>query len=398
MPKLFQINVVSNVLSTGKICEDIGKVALSNGWESYIAYGRLSRPSVSKEITIGSKISVYTHYAMHRFFDREGLASKHATKRLVACLNEIKPDIIMLHNIHDHYLNYPILFDYLATVNTPVIWVQHDCWSFTGGCMYFDMINCSNWKSGCLKCPERRALFCNISAKQFRLKQNLFKKLQNLTFIPVSNWLSDLLKQSPLGNRPIKVIHNGTDIQIFRPLQRKYKKTHDFEILGVAADWIPRKGLFEFFKLRERLDSSVGITLVGLNQKQIDTLPEGINGIQKTTSLSELVQLYSDSDVFVNPTFSDNFPTTNIEALACGTPVITYNTGGSPEAVDEQTGIVVEQGNIDELVKAIHQVRKGIESGKVFTKEQCRSRVVSNFNKEHQFSEYLRLFNHYLSI
>lgn len=396
MPKLFQINVVSNVLSTGKICEDIGKVVLSNGWESYVAYGRLSNPSASTEYRIGSSHSVYKHYVEHRLFDREGLSSKCATHKLVEYLKEVKPDVILMHNIHDHYLNYPILFRYLSTLTTPVIWVQHDCWAFTGGCMYFDMLECEKWKKGCVGCPEKRAVFCNLSSMQFNQKKELLANLKNLTFVPVSNWLGGLLKHSVQGHRPIKIIHNGVDIRIFKPLPKASVKKYDFEILGVAADWIPRKGLYEFYKLRERLDSSIGIILVGLTQKQIDDLPKGIRGIQKTTSLQALVQLYSDSNVFVNPTFSDNFPTTNIEALACGTPVITYNTGGSPEAIDETTGVVVEQGDIKGLVRAIQYIRDGIESNMAFTQERCRKRAEAHFDKEKCFKKYLNLFDNLL--
>lgn len=389
MPKLVQINVVSNVLSTGKICEDIGKVAISNGWESFVAYGRNAKPSSSKEIKIGSMSDVYRHYIIHKLFDREGLGSEIPTKELVEHLKQIAPDIIVLHNIHDHYLNYPVLFKYLASIDTPVVWVQHDCWAFTGGCMYFDMQECDQWKFDCGKCPENRALFLNKSSYQFTLKKELINKIRNLTFVPVSNWLAGLLHQSYLGDRPIKVIHNGTDISVFKPQDKVHREA--FDILGVAADWIQRKGLFEFYKLRELLDESYSITLVGLTKKQIKELPDGIVGIERTTSLQELVKLYSDSDVFVNPTFSDNFPTTNIEALACGTPVITYNTGGSPEAIDERTGVVVEQGDINALAKAIIKIKES-----PLLTEDCRNRAVWHFDKEKCFIKYIDLFNHLL--
>lgn len=390
MPKLVQINVVSNVLSTGKICEDIGKVAISNGWECFVAYGRNAKPSTCKELKIGSMSDVYRHYIAHRLFDREGLCSEVPTRKLVEQLKQIAPDIIVLHNIHDHYLNYPILFRYLAAINTPVVWVQHDCWAFTGGCMYFDMLECNLWKNSCGKCPENRAFFLNKSSYQFALKKEFISKIRNLTFVPVSNWLAGLLSQSYLGERPIKVIHNGTDISVFKP----HEKAHNgpFRILGVAADWIQRKGLFEFYKLRKLLDQGYSITLVGLTRKQIKDLPDGIVGIERTTSLQELVKLYSDSDVFVNPTFSDNFPTTNIEALACGTPVITYNTGGSPEAIDVKTGVVVEQGDVNALTEAIVKMKES-----PLLPEDCRNRAILHFDKEKCFLKYIDLFNHLMS-
>lgn len=172
MQKLLQINICSAMLSTGKITEDIAKVAICHGWDTYTAYGRFAKQSVSHQFRIGTQWDTYKHYVEHRLFDREGLSSRGATDRLVRQIEGICPNIIHLHNIHDHYLNYPILFKYLASLNTPIVWTQHDCWAFTGGCMYFDMMNCNEWKSDCKSCPEKRALFCNKSREQFLLKKN----------------------------------------------------------------------------------------------------------------------------------------------------------------------------------------------------------------------------------
>ncbi len=392
MKKLLQINICSNVLSTGKICEDIAKVAISNGWESYIGYGRMAKPGVSHEFRIGSNLETYEHYIEHRLLDREGLASRYATKRLIQTVKKIKPDIIHLHNIHDHYLNYPLLFRYLALLDTPVVWTQHDCWAFTGGCMYFDMSDCEQWKSGCLNCKEMRALLCNKAAYQFEKKKALLNNIKNLTFIPVSDWLHGLLKQSVQQSRPIVTIHNGVDLTRFRPMDRTNNKLSKFKILGVAAIWDARKGLADFVELRSKLSEDYEITLVGLTPKQISSLPKGIKGIQRTQNVEELVQLYSDTDVFLNPTFSDNFPTTNIEALACGTPVITYRTGGSPEAIDEKTGIVVEQGDVNGLAEAIMKLKASPLSA-----EDCRKRAEEHFDKNKCFEKYIELYTHLIN-
>lgn len=374
------------MLSTGKIAEDISKVAIRHGWETYTAWGRFAKPSVSTQIRVGSKWDTYIHYAAHRLFDREGLISERASRKLIKQIDEIKPDVIHLHNIHDHYLNYPLLFEYLAKADVPVVWTQHDCWSFTGGCMYFDLLNCDAWKTGCANCPEKRALFANIAKKQFRLKQELLSKIKNLTFVPVSEWLAELMKQSVQGHRNITTIHNGIDLNVFKPRQKT--SSAKFNILGVAAVWHKRKGFDDFIKLRELLPEDYNITLVGLSPEQVKKLPVGIKGITRTSNLDEMVQLYSDTDVFVNPTYSDNFPTTNIEALACGTPVITYNTGGSPEAVDSKTGVVIEQGNINALADTIMNMRDYPLSS-----EDCRKRAEEKFDKEHCFEEYIDLYN-----
>lgn len=378
------------MLSTGKIAEDISKVAIRHGWETYTAWGRFAKPSVSTQIQVGSKLDTYMHYAAHRLFDREGLMSKGATRKLVQRIEEIKPDIIHLHNIHDHYLNYPLLFEYLAKADIPVVWTQHDCWSFTGGCMYFDLLNCDAWKSGCINCPEKRAFLANSAEKQFRLKQELLSQIKSLTFVPVSKWLAGLMKQSVQGHRDIITIHNGIDLTVFKPMRGA--SSIKFNILGVAAVWHKRKGFDDFNRLRELLPEDFSITLVGLSPEQVKMLPPGINGITRTSNLDEMVQLYSDADVFVNPTYSDNFPTTNIEALACGTPVITYKTGGSPEAVDTKTGVVIEQGNINALADAIMNMRDYPLSS-----EDCRKRAEDMFDKERCFEEYIDLYNKLLN-
>lgn len=391
MPKLLQINVVSNMLSTGKITEDISKVASSKGWECYVAYGRWARPGICKEVRIGSMFDVYAHYLEHKLLDNEGLSSRQSTKRFIMDIEELKPDIIHLHNIHDHYLNYPLFFDYLAHSGIPVVWTQHDCWSFTGGCMYYDMLDCEKWKNECTGCPEKRAWICEKTNTQFALKKEYFLKVPNLTLITVSNWLQDIIRESFFSKCDIRTIHNGVDLDVFRYGHSQKKDPGIFQILGVAGVWHKRKGLTDFIKIRQLLPLDYRIVLVGLSDSQIAELPEGIVGIRRTHDVYELASLYADSDVYVNPTYSDNFPTTNIESLACGTPVITYRTGGSPEAIDEVTGMVVEQGDVEALAESIRHMRLN-----PLSPDNCRKRAEQMFDKNICFDEYIELYNHIL--
>lgn len=234
MPKLLQINVTANWGSTGKIAEQIGLVAMQHGWESYIAYGRKKNPSKSKLIKIGNLWDVYLHYAVSRFFDLEGLMSKKATKKLVKEIERINPDIIHLHNIHDHYLNYSLLFNYLAGKRIPVVWTQHDLWAVTGGCCYtFD--GCERWKVCCGPCVLRKGIKLDQSKKNFLLKRELFSSLKSLTLVPVSNWLGGILNDSFLGGNNIQIIHNGIDINIFSPLEVVVYKRLQLE--GKNSTW-----------------------------------------------------------------------------------------------------------------------------------------------------------------
>ena len=250
------------------------------------------------------------------------------------------------------------------------------------------MIACDRWKNDCRSCPQRRALFCNKSYYQFKKKQELLNRIRRLAFVPVSDWLAGIMYLSSQRDRLITTIHNGVDVELFRPIPSQMRN-NGFIILGVASIWDKRKGLDDFIALRRLLPSDYHITLVGLSEKQILSLPAGIKGLKRTTCMEELVSLYSNSDVFVNPTYSDNFPMTNIEALACGTPVITYNTGGSPEAIDNDTGLIINQGDVPALAEAIVSVCSR-ESG--YSSSACRRRAEEYFDKKNSYKQYLDLY------
>lgn len=386
MPTLIQINICSAVLSTGKITEDIAKVAIHHGWNCYVAWGRLAKPSVSKQIRIGNKFDTYWHFVVHKLFDLEGLASKKATRKLINKIQTIQPDIIHLHNIHDHYLNYKILFEYLNKTNIKIVWTFHDCWAFTGHCCHFVEQNCMKWKTGCNHCI-RRNKFVDRSQENYLLKKKLFMGNKNLTIVPCSEWMADFVKDSFFKNKRIQVIHNGIDLSVFKVIPEIKKRDGKFRIVAVSNVWLPYKGIYDVFKLRGLLADEYEITMVGLSKEQLNKLPLGIRGIQRTQNVQELVKLYNESDVLINPTYADTFPTVNLESLACGTPVVTYNTGGSPEAIDEKTGIVVEQGNIDAMAAAIRQLKMSPLSAK-----DCRMRAEEYFDKDKCFSEYIKLY------
>lgn len=390
MPKLLQINVTANWGSTGKIAEAIGISAIKQGWESYMAYGRYSNPSQSQLIRIGSTWETYWHYGVQRIMDNEGLCSIRATKKIINQIIEIKPDVIQLHNIHDHYLNYQLLFEYLNQTNIKVVWTFHDCWAFTGHCFHFVTKNCERWKDGCHHCPLRNEYPKTVldrSKFNYELKKDLFSKNQNLTIVSCSNWIAEFVKQSFLKEKNIYTIHNGVDIEVFIPMS-SLRQNDKFRIIAVSSVWTKEKGLYDIYKLREILSDDFEITLVGLSKRQVETLPVGINGIQRTQNVQELVQLYNKSDVLINPTYADTFPTVNLEALACGTPIITYRTGGSSEAVDDKTGFVVEQGNISALAKAIMEMKQHPLSS-----NNCRKRAEEYFDKEKCYEKYIQLYN-----
>lgn len=391
MPKLLQIDSCLGILSTGKITESIARLATVRGWECHILHGaRCVGETIQCHYQVSSLVGEYIHYAESLLLDRHGLGSRLATKKIIKKIKDINPDVIQLHCVHGYYINYKYLFEYLNITDIPVVWTFHDCWAFTGHCAHFVTANCDKWKQeGCHDCPllgDYPKALSDRSMKNFQLKKKLFSATTNMHIVAVSEWLASFAKESFLGNKDIRVINNGIDIKRFKPNAKK--PGGKFRILGVASAWNKDKGLFDFYKLRESLsDSDVEITLVGLAQDQIRQLPSGIKGITRTNSIDELAQLYSESDVFVNPTYADSFPTVNMEALACGTPVITYNTGGSPEIVDGKTGIVINQGDTTALSNAIVMLRAN-----PISPAACRERAERLFNKDDRFMDYVNLY------
>ena len=399
--KLLQINSVANSGSTGRIAEDIGILSQANGWESYIAYARTNNNSKNKVIRIGNDFDIKLHGLLTRVFDNHsfGYSSKKATKEFIKEIDEIRPDIIHLHNIHGYYINSKVLFEYLSKLNIPIVWTFHDCWSFTGHCAHFDYIGCKKWKTGCYSCPLKKSYPASYvfdrSKENYKEKKQLFNSIKNLTIVPVSNWLGDLVKESYLSSNNLKIIHNGIDINTFKPnsnikeTKEKFGLKDEFIILGLSSVWNKSKGLDDFIKLSTKVDAKVKLILVGLNKQQVDNLPNNIIGIQRTENINQLVDIYSMSDLFLNLTYNDTFPTTNLEALACGTPILTYKTGGSVEAVSSDTGFIVEKEDLDSVIKVINEVRS---KGKEFYSDKCRERAVSCFNKDDRFMDYIDLY------
>jgi len=394
--KVLQINTTVNFSSIGRIAEDIGKVLMKNGHQSYIAFGRGNRPSASELIRIGNKVDVYLHVLQTRLFDNHGLASVSATKKLIQEIEKINPDVIGLHNLTGYYINIEILFDYLNARQIPVLWTLFDCWAITGHCTYFDVIGCEKWKIQCNHCPNLNdypLTWCDNSKRNFRIKKELFTKNKNLHLLVNSNWLEAYVKQSFLKDIPVHVTPSAIDIEVFKcqesNILNEYGLNGKKVLLGCASDWVERKGLKDLVQLSQIVGNEYRVVVIGVTKKQQANLPESVTGIQRTENINQLAAWYSSAFAFVNPTYQDNFPTTNLEALSCGTPVVTYNTGGSPEAIDQHTGRVVEKGDVQGLASAIDDL--SLVDRNVL-RQNCRDRAEKLYDKNKQFMEYLNIF------
>ncbi|MDR0908563.1 MAG: glycosyltransferase, partial [Spirochaetaceae bacterium] len=376
-----------------------GAHVISKGWQSYIAYGRWSGASKSHLVKIGSKLSVYWHGIYTRLTDRHGFASTNATKKFIREIEKIKPDIIQLHAIHGYYINIKILFKYLVKANIPVVWTFHDCWAFTGHCVHFENINCEKWKTQCHDCKELYGYpfsFHDSSQKNYQDKKTLFTSIANMTIVSVCNWMNEIVKKSFLNEKKLTVIKNGIDINVFKEVdstntKRKYQIPNDkYVIIAVASRWNKTKGLQDIFCIAKDLYPDMVLVLVGVTRQQVKYALPNIIAIGHTENVSELAALYSLADVLINPTYQDTYPSINLEAIACGTPVITYNTGGCAESINSETGIVIEQGNINEMLNAILLIK---EKGKSSYSKACKNMAITNFDKNERYKDYFNLYN-----
>lgn len=358
--KILLINSVCGIGSTGRICAELAQQLEKNGHTVKIAYGRNAYvPEQFKKyaVRIGTDFDVKFHALQTRLFDTHGFGSKCATKKFLKWADNYNPDLVWLHNIHGYYINVEMLFAWLKShPQTQVKWTLHDCWAFTGHCSYFTMANCNKWQKHCEHCPQKKsypASFFDNSKNNFERKKVAFTGVKNMQLITPSKWLADLVKQSFLKEYSVEVIYNTIDTSIFKPTPSDFRQKYGLEnkkiILGVASVWEPRKGLKDFIKLASILNDNYVIVLVGLTDEQIKTLPKNCLGIKRTSSPQELAAIYTAADVFFNPTYEENYPTVNLEAQACGTPVITYDTGGSKETLYMKNSKVIKTGTWENI-------------------------------------------------
>ena len=393
---IFEINSVPYG-STGRIMFQIADTVESTGGIAYTSASFTKSRGEhfpEKYYRIGGAVGKTEHIILAKLTGRHGCYSHFATYMLIKKIRRIKPDIIHLHNIHGWYLNWKMLFDYLKQAGIPVVWTLHDCWSFTGHCPHFMAIGCEKWKTECYKCPLYKlypGCFFDDSKKQYKLKKKCFTGVPNLTIITPSQWLSDLVKQSYLKDYNTVVINNGIDLTKFKPKISDFRKSHSIEnkivLLGVAFNWTSKKGLDDFKQLAVELPEEYAIVLVGVSDVVAKELPNRIIAIACTRNQEELAEIYSAADLFINPTLEDNFPTVNIEALACGTPVITYQTGGSPECLTEKCGKVIHYSDYEKLKKTIIEMKRAKE----YMKQSCVERA-RLFEQVDAYRKYIELY------
>ena len=389
--------------STGKIMMGIAEVARAQGHEVMCASPITTTNRDAGEdcgyYRIGTFNSRRLNVALARITGFNGCFAWFETYKLLKKIDEFKPDIIHLHNLHDSYINLSMLFSYIKKHNVPTVWTLHDCWAFTGQCPHFTIAKCDKWKVGCHNCPQYKeypASLYDNTKKMWQLKKKWFTGVKNMTIVTPSEWLAGLARESYLKQYPIEVINNGIDLNVFKPTHSNFRKQYGipgdkYIVLGVSFAWGYRKGLDCFVEMAEKLDERYQIVLVGTDDEIDKNLPQSIISIHRTQNQKELAEIYSAADVFAMPTREENYPTVNMEAIACGTPVVTFDTGGCAETVDTSTGIIVSVNEIDKLIEAIDVISQEQINPEVYKKK------VRNYSQDLKYMEYLELYSHVIS-
>lgn len=399
MPEKLTIVEINSVPfgSTGGIMRNVAEQARKAGHRVFVCYPDGRHNPVGKlrdSVMIGGRVSEDSHILLHRMTGLNGYFSVISTLAFIRKLKEIQPDVIHLHNLHNCYINLPMLFGYLRKSGVRTFWTLHDCWALTGHCAHFERIGCEKWKADCKGCPQYRDYphsRIDNARRLLRVKRRFIEGTPGLTLVAPSEWLASLARKSYLKESPVSVIYNGIDTEVFRPTESDFRARWHLEgktiLLGVAMLWGMKKGLDVFVRLAHELDDRYGFVLVGTDDDVDKSLPARVVSIHRTMDQRELAAIYTAADLFVNPTREEVFGLVNVEALACGTPVLTYDTGGSPESLDAGCGNVVARDDYDALKAEIER----IATTRPYSPEVCRARAL-RFSGRQMQDAYLRLF------
>lgn len=393
--KILQINAVSGIRSTGRICSEINEFLNENGHKGYIAY---SDGIKARGFKIGTKLDRKFHALLSRITGKQGYFSVLETCRLLKYIDCLKPDIIHLHNLHGNYINLKMLLRYIVKKDIPTVLTLHDCWFFTGKCFHYTVTGCFKWKEECKNCPrihkDNTSWFFDRSKKMYHDKKLLFGNIKNLAVVGVSGWITGEARQSLLKNSKIITgIYNWVDFDVFKPvcaddLRRSMSLEEKFVILGVASVWTADKGLYEFLQLSKKLPGDMVIILIGSLKENIKDY-KNIMHIRETHDAATMVKFYSMADVLLNLSMEEACGRAPIEALACGTPVIAMNSTSNPEQIGELCGYTVEENDRIGLYRRINEVYRNTKN---YYSRHCIRYARETFSKTGSLNEYLRLY------
>ncbi|SDB38719.1 Glycosyltransferase involved in cell wall bisynthesis [Pseudobutyrivibrio sp. YE44] len=409
--KILLIDVNCKYSSTGKIVYDLYRRLRADGHEASVAYGRgdvIDEPGIYK---FGIDSETKKHALLARITGKNGCYSPKSTKNLINYIKEYKPDLIHIHELHAYFVNIAELLEFLKQEQIPVVWTFHCEYMYTGKCGF--AYECEKYKNGCGQCPYLHEYISSFgidkSAQLLAEKKQSMAGLNLKAIVTPSKWLADKTRETYLGDNSIQVIHNGIDTDgIFYPrdlasetgkiseqegstdnnLRQEYGIPADARlVLAVAPNIMDvRKGGQMVLDLAATMPDTQFV-LVGADETKRHS--ENVQLIARTKNQDELARWYSEADLFIICSKAENFPTTCIEALCCGTPVVGLDACGTKETAPEPYGTFVPNDD-----HALASLRDAIATqlARNLTVEQVRNFAVENYDNSVMYAEYLKLY------
>ena len=395
--RVLEINALLGAGSTGIIVNDIKNCLNEHGIACDVACSKSYIGQDDHTYLIGNTLDRKVHAVLCRLGGKQGYYSTLPTKRLLRYIDATHPDIVQLHNVHNNYVNFPLLLHHLAKRNITTVLTLHDCWFFTGGCFHYYADHCDKWMTGCEACPKRMkdtpAYIHDCSNKIYRDRKNGYEAVDKLVVVGVSEWISNEARKSILKNAEIHTIHNGIDLDVFQPtasnLRERLGLSGKKVIIGPASKWLSTVNKDTYQHFVDHMDEDMVLLLFGCGDTSM-TVPANVRLYGFIHDRKQLAELYSMADVLVNCSREDTLSTINLEAQACGTPVVTYDSTGSKETVDDVVSRSVTAGNHEQLLTI---TKKVLANRAEQTTVQCRQFIVNEYDKKKNFVDYVHLFN-----
>jgi putative colanic acid biosynthesis glycosyltransferase len=324
---------------------------------------------------------------------------KYSISTICKIIRNEKIDIVHIHNLHGNYFGIGDISQIVKLC--PIVWTLHDMWTFTGNCFYVGA--CSKYKDNCLKCPS-----LDTSTPFYKyLYQNYFEKKKRaiinneIYFVSPSEWLARKARSSWLKNEKISVINNGVNLKSFKAnskveIRNKYNLPSNKRYIAFVTAKVtdPRKGFNYLINALDDLSNKEEYIVLAVGD--VDELKKIDIGIQTVYfgyvhDESKLNEIYSMADIFVLPSLEDNFPCVTLEALASGTPVISFDTGGIPEQINQNTGWIVSDKNAKKLKDSIENAFKDPKRLKEMSLA-ARSECELKFSEDLMVDKYMLLY------
>lgn len=371
MPHVLIVSTVASGGSTGAAVAADAIEALDRGCEVTVASGR-GRPGAAlrergvRHIPIGSRADAALHFLLSRVFDAEGRGSLTATRTFIRKAKALRPSVIILHNLHGRYLNLRLVSRWLAAEaarGVEIVWTLHDVWAISGHCAFLPPSGCTRFASpeGCRRCPMKSAYpasFFDRSHANFERKRKLLEPLApHLRLRAVSRLQASWVERSYLKAARVEVCYPRVGRE-FTPLPEGAPRAGF--VLAAAWPWQKYKGLDDLAAIRRALPAGVDFVVVGLTPRQARRLrPLGIVCAGRQTVAADMAWYFRQAGVFVNPSYAESYGLAIREALACGTPVATYDAGACTEGLDGRDDFrAVACGDVDGLVREAMALRR----------------------------------------